>query len=64
MNKDCKINILGTYYILTESNEQTDKRLKGRDGFCDTSTKECVVESMEDADVNNSKKIQPNIKNV
>ena len=47
-----KINVLGTYYSLTEANEQTDERLKGKDGYCDTSTKECVVESMEFADSN------------
>lgn len=41
-----KINILGTKYTLSESNESKDKRLIGQDGFCDTSTKECVVDEM------------------
>lgn len=42
------INILGTEYTLTESNEDLDPKLVGRDGYCDTSTKECVVDEMND----------------
>ena len=41
------INILGTEYIMRESCEREDSRLIGKDGFCDTSTKECVVEKMD-----------------
>ena len=52
MKNNLKINVLGTYYSLTEADEQTNERLKGKDGYCDTSTKECVVESMEFADFN------------
>ncbi len=42
-----KVNILGTEYNLIESNEANDERLKGKDGYCDTSTKECVVDEMQ-----------------
>lgn len=41
-----KVNILGTEYTLIESNEVQDENLKGKDGYCDTSTKICVVEEM------------------
>lgn len=43
-----KINILGTEYELVESNEELDENLKGKDGYCDTSIKLCVVEEMND----------------
>lgn len=42
-----KVNVLGTEYNLIESNEANDERLKGKDGYCDTSTKECVVDEMQ-----------------
>lgn len=42
-----KVNVLGTEYNLIESNEANDERLNGRDGYCDTSTKECVVDEMQ-----------------
>lgn len=41
-----KVNVLGTEYTLTESNECMDEYLQDRDGYCDTSTKECVVDEM------------------
>ena len=43
-----KVNVLGTEYTLTESNEANDPKLVDRDGYCDTSTKECVVDEMND----------------
>lgn len=46
-----KIDILGTEYELKESNEAQDLRLVARDGFCDTSIKECVVDEMNDTSV-------------
>ena len=45
-----KIVILGTEYTLIESNETDDCKLVGRDGYCDTSTKECVVDEMNCSD--------------
>lgn len=42
-----KVNVLGTEYNLIESNEANDERLKGKDGYCDTTTKECVVDEMQ-----------------
>lgn len=43
-----KIDVLGTEYTLKESNEGLDPKLVGRDGYCDTSIKECVVDEMND----------------
>jgi hypothetical protein len=44
-----KIDILGTEYTLTESNEANDSKLIGRDGYADTSVKKCVVDDMSNA---------------
>lgn len=41
-----KINVLGTIYDVSEATEATDENLKGKDGYCDTSTKVCVVDEM------------------
>jgi len=45
------INVLGTNYVLKEANETIDERLKDKDGYCDTSTKECVVDEMKINDI-------------
>ena len=42
-----EINVLGTNYLLVESNEEKDAKLNGRDGYCDTSVKKLVVEEMK-----------------
>ena len=48
-----KINVLGTEYTLIETNDKADPRLASvGDGYCDTSTKECVVDEMAVTDVN------------
>ena len=44
-----KVNVLGTEYTLTEANEANDPRLSNKDGYCDTSSKECVVDEMNAA---------------
>lgn len=41
-----KIDILGIEYTLTEATGSTDSVLVGKDGYCDTSTKTCVVDEM------------------
>ena len=41
-----KINVLGTEYEVVESNESLDDYLKDRDGYCDSSTKICVIDEM------------------
>lgn len=43
-----KVNVLGTEYTLTESNEKEDENLVGLDGYCDSSIKVCVVDEMND----------------
>lgn len=40
------INVLGTKYTIRESNENKDSVLVGKDGYCDTSVKLCVVDEM------------------
>ena len=40
------VSILGTKYEIKESTESKDANLNGVDGYCDTSTKVCVVEEM------------------
>jgi hypothetical protein len=44
--KNLKINILGTEYELIIANETEDPRLEGVDGYCDTTTRVCVVDDM------------------
>jgi len=47
-----KINVLGTEYTLIESNDKANPKLAAAgDGYCDTSTKECVVDEMAETDV-------------
>ncbi len=40
------VNILGTEYKVYEANESNDVKLIDKDGYCDTSVKECVVDEM------------------
>ncbi len=51
------VNVLGTEYTMKESNEANDERLKGKDGYCDTSIKECVVDEMIENDVDCKKNL-------
>lgn len=53
-----KVSILGVEYSVTESNEGKDKALQGKDGYCDTSTKECVIDEMAYTDPNQKKNMQ------
>lgn len=46
MEKKMKIDILGIEYALIEATESTDPALIGKDGYCDTSAKMCVVDEM------------------
>ena len=41
-----KIDVLGTEYNLVEECEYDNPKLIGKDGYCDTTTKECVIDSM------------------
>ena len=47
-----KINVLGTEYTINEATENEDTKLTGKDGYCDSSTKTCVIDRMEDTDIN------------
>lgn len=42
-----KINILGIEYELKEIEPDDDPALSDKDGYCDTSAKLCVVDSMD-----------------
>lgn len=53
-----KINILGTEYTVEESDETQDIKLEGKDGYCDTSVKKCVVERFLDKSVHNVEDIE------
>lgn len=46
-----KISVLGTEYDLLVKTEAEDKRLKGYDGYCDTSIRVCVVDAMNSDDI-------------
>lgn len=48
MGERMKISILGTEYELLERSVKDDKKLTDADGYCDTSTKVCVVDDMSD----------------
>lgn len=44
-----KVNILGTEYTVEEKNAQNDVTLdESRDGYCDTTTKRCVIDEMKE----------------
>lgn len=45
--QDCKVNILGTEYSIKFGNENDYPSLNGIDGYCDSSTKEIVVDDMK-----------------
>lgn len=47
-----KVNVLGTEYTITVSNEKQDKIMKGADGYTDKTTKRIVVlDKPEDNDL-------------
>lgn len=45
-----KLAILGAAYALQEASEKDDPALKGLDGYCDPSSRKCVIESFVDVD--------------
>lgn len=45
-----KVNVLGTDYTVTVTNEDEDPRLTDCDGICDDTTKEILVEDYSNAD--------------
>ena len=57
-----KINVLGIKYTLKETTQAEDTNLTGVDGYCDTSTKECVVETMKPTGEIRQKKNLPEYK--
>ena len=61
-----KVNILGVEYEIIESTEAKDPKLNGKDGYCDTTIKICVVENMEESkkDLNAKKDLEEYKKSV
>ena len=48
---DMQVNVLGTMYTIQESNKVDDPALEQCDGYCDNTTKMCVIDSMNCSDV-------------
>lgn len=46
-----KVSVLGIEYTVLEVSKDEDPKLEKIDGYCDTSTKICVVDAMTDSDV-------------
>ena len=44
------VHVLGEMYTIRQTEEAWDAKLKGRDGYTDTSIKECVIDSMKNAE--------------
>ena len=44
------VHVLGEMYTIRQTEEAKDAKLKGRDGYTDTSIKECVIDSMENSE--------------
>lgn len=42
-----KVNILGTEWMVVESDIERDENLADNDGYCDTSIKVCVIDNMK-----------------
>lgn len=59
-----KVNVLGTDYIIMESNEKEDPSLSGKDGYCDTSIKKCVVDEMNNTEPDAKKNLSEYKKSV
>lgn len=53
-----KVNVLGTEYTIREATESEDAALIDKDGYCDSSTKTCVIDRMENQDVDAKKNMQ------
>lgn len=49
--KNTKINVLGTEYTINEATENEDPKLTGKYGYCDSSTKTCVIDRLENTDI-------------
>lgn len=47
------VDILGTKYTVMESDVTEDVRLDGHDGYCDNTSKVCVVDRMPYKSINN-----------
>ncbi len=41
------VNVLGTKYLIKESNKEEDSYLERMDGYCDTSTKTIVIDTFQ-----------------
>lgn len=46
-----QVNVLGTVYDILESNRVDDPILEEKDGYCDDTIKQCIIDSMNCSDV-------------
>ena len=44
-----KVNVLGTEYMIKQSNKIDDPNLEENDGYCDTTTKTIVIDTFQDS---------------
>ena len=58
------VHVLGEMYTIRQTEEAWDAKLKGRDGYTDTSIKECVIDSMQEDDPNNKANLEEYKKSV
>ena len=58
------VSVLGAAYIVRESEPEKDVKLDGRDGYTDTSIRECVIDSMRKTDENSKTDLQEYKKSV
>ena len=48
--EDFKVNILGVEWELIFKNEEEDKKLENRDGYCDHTSRKIVIDNWEKTD--------------
>lgn len=58
VTKQKTIDVLGTPYTVKEVAPESDPKMDGRDGYTDTSIKECVVDNMSVADASSKANLQ------
>ena len=58
MEARMKINVLGREYELREATSQIDPVLKNNDGYCDPSVGLCVIDAMEEKEVDSLKDME------
>lgn len=58
------VNVLGEMYTVKEVDPADDAKMESRDGYTDTSIKECVIDSMQKSDADSKANLQEYKKSV